>query len=561
MPIYNSQLLILNDGLQPVPDGCIGQIWISGAGVGNGYTGQPGLTAERFRPNPFDYIPGSRMYCSGDLGRRNQNGAIEFLGRTDHQVKIRGFRVELTEIAQRLQQHPAVREALVMRHEHPLRGEYLVAYVVLIQPAQADVGALRRYLAKHSPPYLVPAEIVLLEAFPLSPNGKIDRQALPHPTANVHAGEARQPAARSFDPLEFQIRTIWEETLGIEPIGAQANFFELGGHSLLAIALMARIEERLGKRLPITILFDAPTIEQMVGLLRQEGYAPRWSPMVLMQAGRKGFPALFCVHALSGSAFAYTVLPKHISPDQPFYGIESRGRDINQAPDRSIEAMAAYYIEHMRLIQPSGPYCIAGWSLGGPVAFEMAQQLYRAGETVALLAIVDTGAPLAGRLPIEPAAIDDLSLLVPRLRHFGINLDLDFIQALPADQQLPYIMQQAVSGGFWSANITLAEIKRKGELIRTNLAARRNYSAQPYPGTINLFRTTQHPGYSDDEVTLGWDQLALTGVKVWEIPGDHLSIFHSPYVEVLGHALWECLQGCTDQLDELDYAHERYRAQ
>ncbi len=258
-PIANTQFYLLDPRLQPVPIGVPGEFFIAGSGLARGYLNQPGLTAERFLPDPFSGVPGARMYRTGDLMRYRPDGSLEFLGRTDHQVKLRGFRIELGEIEAVLAQHPAVRHAVVLAREDTPGDKRLIAWVV---PAPGDpptIGELRGHLQRHLPEHMLPSAIVLLDAIPLTPGGKLDRAALPAPDRSRPDLAASYVAPRTS--VEQMLADLWAALLGVEQVGVRDNFFELGGHSLLATLMMARVQAAAGVELPLRALFEDPTVE------------------------------------------------------------------------------------------------------------------------------------------------------------------------------------------------------------------------------------------------------------------------------------------------------------
>ena len=324
-PLANRAIYILDRHGNPVPIGVHGHLHIGGAGLARGYLNRPDLTAEKFVPDPFSAEPGARMYKTGDLARYRPDGNIEFLGRADHQVKIRGFRIELGEIEAALGQHPAVREAVVLAREDAPGEKRLVAYVV----ADATTDELRRFLKDKLPESMVPAVVVLLDALPVTPNGKIDRRALPAPDRSRPELEKAFVAPR--DDLERQLAHIWEEVLGVRPVGVTDNFFELGGHSLLAVRLFAVIEKRLGKKLPLTAVFQGATVEHLAGVLRQQATPGPQSSLVAIQPGGSKRP-LFLVHPAGGHVFPYIHLAQFLGPDQPCYGLQARGRGRRTRP-------------------------------------------------------------------------------------------------------------------------------------------------------------------------------------------------------------------------------------
>ncbi|MGE5675070.1 MAG: non-ribosomal peptide synthetase, partial [Mycobacterium leprae] len=390
-PIANTQIYLLNEQLQPVPVGVAGELHIGGVGLARGYLKRPDLTAEKFIPNPFG---AGRLYKTGDLARYRPDGAIEYLGRIDHQVKIRGFRIELGEIESALLRHGGLKECVVVAREDLPGQKQLVAYGVPgSRPVTVD--ELREFLRASLPEYMVPAHFVLLEAMPLSPNGKLDRKALPAPQRAVSAAGATAPRTVQ----ELQLLPVWESVLGVSPIGVEDNFFELGGHSLLVIRLLNAVREATGRQLPIASLFRGPTIASQAKLLEQEGGEEPWTPLVPIRAtGTR--PPFYCAHGAFGSVFCFADLARELGPDQPFYGLQPRGLYDEQPPLHTMPEMAARYVEAIREAQPHGPYFLGGYCMGGLIAQEMARLLTKAGEPVALVAMLDTKLPQPGALDI-----------------------------------------------------------------------------------------------------------------------------------------------------------------
>ncbi len=387
-PIANTTVYLLDRHLQPVPLGIPGELYIGGVGLAQGYLNRPDFTAERFIPHPFSDVPGARLYKTGDMARYRPDGHLEFLGRRDYQVKIHGFRVEVGEIEAAIRQHAGVGEAVVVAREEASGDKRLVAYVVPAhQPPPTD-EELRSFLRSKLPRYLLPAVIVYQAALPLSPNGKVDRSALPSPDERIDARAALAPR----DELERQLVQVWTEILRVPSIGVRDNFFDLGGNSLLAIRMLSTLEHITGRRLPSSCLFEAPTIEQLANRLRQpDCHVPRSVIVKIQPHGTR--PPFFCVHGAGGGVLWYKELAHLLGPNQPFYGIESPSLEDRDELDLPLEAMASSYLEAVRSVQASGPYTLGGYSMGGVVAFEMARQLQAQGESVGLLAILDAWSP------------------------------------------------------------------------------------------------------------------------------------------------------------------------
>lgn len=386
-PLANTQVYVLDANREPVPVGTPGELYIGGMGLARGYRGAPQLTAERFVANPFR--AGERLYRTGDQVKWMPDGRLEYIGRIDYQVKLRGFRIELGEIESVLADDPTVKQAVVIVREDVPGDKRLVAYVLPREGSTCDPQALRKALRDVVPDYMVPAAIVPMTNFPLTPNGKVDRRALPAPTIEPeHEGpQAIEPRNR----LELQLVAIWEQVLGITPIGVRDNFFALGGYSLLALRMFSAIEHTFGKRLPMAVLFQAPTIEQLADVLADEGCTVRWRSLVAIQPEGHKTP-FFAVPGVGGNVLVFARLAKLLGEDQPFYGLQARGLDGKEKPFMRVEDMAAHYIAEIRTVQPRGPYLIGGTCTGGLSAYEIAQQLTAQGETV-ILAVMESWHP------------------------------------------------------------------------------------------------------------------------------------------------------------------------
>jgi amino acid adenylation domain-containing protein len=266
-PIANTQLYVLDQSLQPVPQGVAGELFIGGAGLARGYWRRPELTAEKFIPNPFGTTPGTRLYRTGDLARYLPDGDIEYLGRMDHQVKIRGFRIELGEIEAALAEQSIVRDVVVLMREDTPEDKRIVAYLVVDQESASPADELRRKLKEKLPSFMIPSTFIFLETMPLTPNGKIDRKALPAPD------HTRPDIAEAFaaprTPIEEMMATIWSQTLEIEKVGIHDNFFSLGGHSLLATQVVNRVRDTFNVDVPLRLFFETPTVADFANYVAQ----------------------------------------------------------------------------------------------------------------------------------------------------------------------------------------------------------------------------------------------------------------------------------------------------
>jgi amino acid adenylation domain-containing protein len=562
-PIANTQIYILDRELQIVPIGAPGELYIGGDGVVRGYLERPHLTAERFLPDSFGMEPGARLYRTGDLARYLADGKIEFLGRIDHQVKIRGYRIELGEIEVQLSSHPEVRQCVVIADQDEATDKQLVAYMVGAGEIAPSAGELRGYLKERLPEYMLPAWYVRLEQLPLTPNGKVDRKALPplsqRPGEGRGDGEAAYVPAR--DVFELQLVKIWEQVLGRRPIGVKDNFFDLGGHSLLAVSLMARIRSEMGRDLPLSVLFQGGTIERLASILRRSPSSSRSCLVELQSSGSK--PPLFFVHPAGGTVIGFLDLALSIGTDRPFYGLQASGLYGEQIPFTRIEDAASHYIEAIRSVQPEGPYFLGGWSLGGYIAFEMAQQLLAQGQRVAQLLLLDNAARPASEKYVEEDVEDvmegdDAVLLMDIFAEYlpisreDLERSLDLFQG---DARIDYVLKKMISANLVPPDVDVAQARTYLNTRRTYVRSMRKYVTQVYPGSVTLFKTAKPPAtpvsdeaaggerstVTTEDPTMGWGALVGGGVRVIDVPGDHETMVRKPHVETLAMRIRACL--------------------
>ncbi|MEU5183410.1 amino acid adenylation domain-containing protein [Streptomyces longwoodensis] len=379
----NTRVYVLDERLRPVPPGATGEMYLAGSHLARGYLRRSALTAERFVADPFDPDGGGRMYRTGDLVSWTADGELRFLGRADGQVKLRGFRIEPGEIEAAFAAHPAVGQAAVLVREDRPGDKRLVAYVVAQQGAVLDETELRTAVARALPAHMVPSAVLVLDRLPLTVNGKLDRAALPAPI-RIAAADGR--AARNA--REEVLCGLFAEVLGIDRVGIDDNFFDLGGHSLLGVRLMSRARAVLSVELTVRDLFRAPTV---AGLLDDGAGDDSLGVLLPLREAKTGsaLRPLFCVHPGSGMGWPYAGLARHLSGGRPLYALQTRALSRPDYRAASIEEMAADYLEHVRRVQPEGPYSFLGWSFGGYVAHAMATRLQDAGERVEVLALMD----------------------------------------------------------------------------------------------------------------------------------------------------------------------------
>jgi len=407
---------------------------------------------------------------------------------------------------------------------------------------------------------MVPSHFVILDAFPLTSNGKVDRVALPAPTL----GETGERFVPPRDSTEMRLATIWKTILGLPQIGVLHNFFDLGGNSLLAVRLVAHIQQEFGKTLPLAALFQRGNVEQMAALLRQNGQAlpAAHSPLAPIQTtGSK--PPFFCVPGAGGYVIYLYQLARCLGVDQPFYGLQAAGLEGDEAPHATVEAMAAYYIDALRTVQPAGPYYLGGHSLGGWVAFEMAQQLQRQGQPVALVAIIDTPAPELAHM-VDQSSWDDARWLVElayRIKHLlapTLEVSYEALQPLTAEEQLTYLQTQLAAVNLFPAEAGLEQLQRLLEIFKAHSQVRYTISATAIPTPLALFRTQTEFGPDAAptaeshfielaapvaDTAWGWDAYGPTTVHL--LPGDHLSILNEPHVHELAACVAQALTEAT----------------
>lgn len=543
-PINNKQAFVLDRHLEPVPIGVAGELYIGGEGLARGYLRRPELTRERFVPSPFINEGEGRLYRTGDRARYRADGQLEFLGRLDNQVKVRGFRVELEEIEAVLRGHPDVDDAAVVAHE-AAGDTRLVGYVVTRAEAAPSPADLRPFLKQQLPDYMVPASFVALESFPMTPNGKVDRRALPATTGRDQARTVGVLPPRTA--VEESVAAIWRELLHLEQVSVHDNFFELGGHSLLGVRLFTRLEEAFHTRLPLATLLEAPTIAQLAALLGQSEWQPSWSSVVPIQTTGTRRP-FFCTHGAGAHVLSLRLLAKHLGDDQPFYGLQSQGLDGTTAPYRRVEDMAAHYIREIRTVQPEGPYMLGGFSFGGVVVFEMAQQLAAQGERVEPLILIDTFCPGVWDSYPPPTRFESIVYpLVVRVERQVVA----WTQRGPigyAKMWLAYLREGVQRRIARAAKRVSSRASLEGwdapeslkQVIAANVEADRAYLPQPYPGRIVLFWASgESLGYRD--YRMAWSEVA-EALEVHVIPGDHNSLRQEPHVQVLAAKLKRCLE-------------------
>lgn len=378
-PLANTRCYILSDDGQPVPVGVAGELYIGGDGLAQGYVNDAEATALKFLPDPFSRETGARIYRTGDFARYRPDGNIEFLGRRDRQVKIRGYRIELGEIESVLAGAPDVAQAVVLLREDVPGDKRLVAYIVPQSGRTCGGVILRQYLRAKLPEYMVPATFVVLDHLPLTTNGKVDRMQLPKPGTGDR--ESAHDADPPFTSTEKLLTAIWGELLGLEEVGVTADFFALGGHSLLTIKLLDRIQKECGVLLPLPTVLACPQIRSIA-----EAVDRQRTRTALSRVADDGIPATVPPLFVPGW---YLNNSDFLPEGQAMYVLPFPELGHDAATCR-VECIAEECLETLRALRPRGPYLLAGYSLAGLVAYEMAWRLRQQGEDVPLVALIDS---------------------------------------------------------------------------------------------------------------------------------------------------------------------------
>jgi len=547
-PLANTEAYILSRSLQLVPVGVVGELYIGGEGLAQGYLNRADMTAEAFLAHPLSRQGGRRLYKTGDRARYLPDGMIEYVGRNDQQIKLRGNRIELGEIEAVVEQHRQVQQCVAVVQTDALGGQRLVGYVVGkdMMPSSQE---LRSYLQERLPEFMIPSQFVSMQQLPLTPNGKIDRHALP--MADYSGVQPQHIYPR--DALEAQLLLIWREVLGVEQLDVTNNFFELGGHSILAVRLMSRIEALVGRELALSMLFQYPTIAEMAVVLRREASDDKGPVLVPIQPLGSKFP-FFCLPPLGGTFFRYYSLAHHLGTDYPFYGLQIPDLDEQGSTYDNLKDLANFYINAIQARQPEGPYLLGGWSLGGSIAFEMAQQLSKQGHKVALLAIMDSGLEnLPGAMPahVEPLDLGDLALARMLLQeHYPTALLDQESQQLEPEEQFKLLIEEMKCRGILTTDIGIEQARRVIRVTAINLHASRTYVPQIYSGNLELFRAKE--GVKEAEagrgeiprkytLSRGWDTLTTGEIKIHVVPGNHSTMLDEPQVQTLASLLKDCI--------------------
>lgn len=540
-PIANTQVYILDEKLKPLPVGATGELFIGGDGVAVGYLNRDDLTTERFIADPFN--PGKTMYRTGDLARVISSGEIQCLGRTDHQIKIRGYRLEPEGIAMHVKSIHNIKDAVVVAKNDPAGNAQLVAYITLHHKITADVSLQvkewRDELRKVVQEYMVPQYMVVVDDFPLTPNGKTDVKALPEPDYSQNRAAYVPPRTS----IEKYVVEVWEKYLNIEKIGIYDDFFELGGHSLTAVEIMTALEKETGQVLPLASLFTHSTVEKLALLLKMDGKSVTWDSLVAIKPLGDKMP-LYIVHGAGLNVLLFNTLAMNMDANQPVYGLQAQGMNGIDEPLNKMEDIAAHYVAEIMTQNPDGPYALAGYSFGGIIAYEMAKQFDMLGKEVKMLAMFDTYAYRSDKFdPVLKRMFNRSWFLVKQIAHSLLLLSRNPKETFEYKSEM---IRRRIVRKYWDLRYGKDQ-KQEGffgysnKIDLMNEEAERNYIMKPYPVTVEIFRAKNITFYMEDFEYLGWKQYALKGVNIHDIPGEHNMIFAPPNDKVFAKILQDCL--------------------
>ncbi|HKT26875.1 non-ribosomal peptide synthetase [Dyella sp.] len=556
--IGNTQLYVLGECMQLQPLGSVGELYIGGEGVALGYLRRAELTEQRFVDDPFGQ-PGARLYRTGDLVRYRADGELEFLGRCDDQVKLRGFRIELGEIEQQLSELPDVQAAAVMLREDAPGEKRLVAYVVPAQEREQDDAAIaaacRTGLSQRLPEYMVPNAFVVLKTLPLTVNGKVDRKALPAPDPMQTQSDAAYVAPRT--PVEQTMVEIWADVLGLGKVGVFDDFFELGGQSLLATQMMSRIKRALHVELPLRAVFEASTVAALAAKVEHADISATPSAPATHRVSSNLVPIrkegdltpLFLIHPIGGEVQYAVDLARHLDANQPVYALAASGVAAGETPHGSIREMAACYLKQIRQLQANGPYKLAGWSLGGMVAYDMAHQLRGDGESVRFVGMVDTGSSRSLRAQRRAehafeARIFELDAC-SALLHWVIDLHPDIgdarqhaaydeLMALMERKDVDTMIAICQRESLLPQHLDMALVRRMLAVYEAGANAAEAYEAPAVDMPVTYFAAERDEG---EDLTSGWQDLLGQRLDVVRIGGSHHSIVKPPHLEKLAREI------------------------
>ncbi len=555
-PIANTQCYVLDRQCRPVPIGVPGELCLAGDGLALGYHSQADLTAKAFPDLTLDNANRMRLYKTGDRVRYLPDGALEFIGRQDRQVKIRGFRIELGEIESVLSDLSAVEACFVCVSEDCPGEKRIIAYMVMAQDYSFAEKDLREKLATRLPNYMIPSYFVPLAKMPLNKNGKVDINALPKPEPKKDIGDNETLAPRTA--LEKQLVRIWEDCLNVKPIGIRDNFFDLGGHSILAMRLLYEMERKTGLSCPMNYLFQWPTIEAITAASGKPLNTELPRSIVLLKKGAAERP-MFLLHAGGPSLLFYRPLVQRLQSDRSIYGIQSAFLEKLETPIESVQALAQYYIDQVRRVQPQGPYSIGGASFGGVVAYEMARQLTSMGEAIESLILFDSFVP-----PVKYRLISKqwYRLHLMGIRQTGVGYLANKIKKRFSHEAVKVKKRWQRGKAQNDEKFTIHTTERHSDkTLNVHRMLNHQYCPGEYSGKVIVIHALEvkRDRINPDE-DHGWSHYARD-VEVIRCPGGHMSMFREPHVSTLASRIDEILEGKKALVSSLSNPDDRTKKQ
>lgn len=511
-PIDNTSVYILDKGLNLMPKGVVGELYIGGLGLAEGYYNRADLTHERFISHPFN--SDEKIYATGDLARVTKNGEVECLGRQDGQVKVRGYRIELGEIEAEISKVKKIKENAVITKEVRPGDTRIIAFLVSRNETPSE-NEIKESIGEHLPKYMIPTHFVFLESLPQTLNGKIDKKALSsmfklESTSSLSPRLGEKSNHDEIDP----IRNIWKDLLKLDKISDEDNFFHIGGNSLLAIELSARLSKTLGVNFQLSTLLENPefaSFSRAIGKNPTKLKSPDQSLKTIVTIKGEGhLPPLFCFHGVGGNVLNYVSLTSGLSEDRPLLGVQSLGLN-GDSLGTSIEDMAEIYIQEMKVIQPQGPYLLAGGSMGGMVALEVAHQLTDMGERVEKLIMFDTFGPEI-----------DIKAYKSERTSFWKNLKQSLhYRKLVFISRLKKIILNLL-------NVPLPLEMKLFDIEMNNYRLLWKYKPRIYYGDLHLIRAKKEATGWYSDPYMGWESGIKGVIKTYEINGKHGNFIESP---------------------------------
>ncbi|NUS93133.1 MAG: amino acid adenylation domain-containing protein, partial [Nocardia sp.] len=526
-PVWNVRAYVLDSRMRPSAPGVAGDLYLAGNQAARGYQDRPGLTAERFVPDPF--TAGERLYRTGDLARRLPSGELEYLGRTDFQVKLRGLRIELGEIEAVLAEHDTVARAIVAIHTTPA-GDQLVGYLAPAAGAAVDTGAVLAHAATELPGYMVPTTMMVLDSVPFTASGKLDRNHLPEPEFAI--GEYREPASW----LEGEVARAYRHVLGVERVGADDDFYALGGNSLRSVQVVSELKKELDYDVPVSWILSDPRPADLAkriesGMRSGETHSDPatafgFDVLLPIRTGGDREP-LFCIHPASGLAWSYRPFAEYLTPGRPVYGIQAPQISGEIPGPTTIEETARRYVTEIQRVQPHGPYHLLGWSLGGQIAQAIAVELRATGEQVALLALLDAE---AGN--IDPAEVTTVTA-GELISNLGPVLGIDFVDENATPQEAAALIEQHLGEGF---AVDADMIARMTDAYNQSMRASSIWQPQVLDADLLYFTATVDRS-PDATGSAGWAPVVRGEITNIDIDAAHLAMTEPAAVEQIARIL------------------------